>query len=277
MHCFYRVSESQASDICCQVSISVRALDIALDGVDCSLGSNPLMNTDEHPSAPASSSLSRSASAAIIVSITQNINGLLNAVISPSPITIYIRPSCFSIISFVNACVLPLQEELDAVHNYRRKIALQLRPQILAALSTPDDIKVGIDFCVVFSPGLDETDVGLDVRARADVDLRVHVGDVRFTLNVHRVTAAAAAGMAAAAAGMDLHSITHHIASVLALHLSGSMSGNIFGSPSLLSPSADTLSHALLHQAAALTLSQERGSFALSCSCRRSLAISRRP
>ena len=100
------------------------------------------------------------------------------------------------------------------------------RPQILAALSTPDDVKIGCDVCVVFAPGLADGNVGADVRARVDVDISVHVGDVGFDVKASQVAAYAAVNTAAAAAGLSPHSLTHRIASVQSFRLRGSMSGS---------------------------------------------------
>lgn len=198
---------------------------MALDGVDCSVGSNPLLENHSAQSSAVQSSTSTEFSVAVTVSITQHVNGLLTAAIAPSPVTLYVRPTSANVISFLQACIKPVQQNLDSVHNYRRELALLRRPQILAALSTPDDVKIGCDVCVVFAPGLADGNVGADVHARVDVDVSVCVGDVRFDVKARQVAASAAVDMAAAAAGLAPHSITHHIASIQSLRLRGSMSG----------------------------------------------------
>jgi hypothetical protein len=198
---------------------------VALDGVDCSVGSNPLLENNSGQSGAVQSSASTESPVAVTVSITQHVNGLLTAAIAPSPVTLYVRPTSANVISFLQACIKPVQQNLDSVHNYRRELALQRRPQILAALSTPDDVKIGCDVCVVFAPGLADGNVGADVRARVDVDVSVCVGDVRFDVKARQVAASAAVDMAAAAAGLTPHSITHHIASIQSFRLRGSMSG----------------------------------------------------
>ncbi len=203
---------------------------MVLDGVDCSVGSNPLLENYSARSAAESSSAAQSSSCsewpvAVTVSITQHINGLLTAAIAPSAVTLHVRPSSSNVLLFLQACIKPVQQNLDSVHNYRRQLALQRRPQILAALSTPDDVKISCDICVVFAPGLGDGDVGADVRARVDADISVHVGDVRFDVKASEVTAHAAVNMTAAAAGLSPHSRTHRIASVQSLRLRGGMSG----------------------------------------------------
>ena len=194
------------------------------------MGSNPLLDVTTSQSSAQSSSTHQSSSPvisspAVIVSITQHNNGLLTAPLAPSPITLHVRPTSSNAVSFLQACITPLQQNLDSVHNYRRAIALQLRPQILAALSTPDDVKIGCDMCIVLAPDLDEAAVGLDVRARVDACLSVRVGDVRFDVDVKRIAAAAAIDTAAAAAGLSSHSLTHHVLSLPSLRLRGSVSG----------------------------------------------------
>jgi hypothetical protein len=211
----------------------VGALDVALDGIDCSLGSNPLLENSLTQSSTASMEPTEP-SVALTVSITQHINGLLTSSISPRPVILHIRPTATNVISFLQACIKPLQQNLDSVHNYRRTIALKLRPQILAALSTPDDVKFGCDICIVAAPGLDEHNVGIDLRARVDVDLRVHVGDTRFDVRANGIAAAAAVDMAAAAAGLASHSVTNRIAHIETLQLTGNMSGAFIYHPLLL-------------------------------------------
>jgi hypothetical protein len=86
-------------------------------------------------------------------------------------------------------------------------------------------VKIACDLCVVAAPGLGESNVGIDMRARLDADFRVHVDDVRFEVSLQRIAAAAAVDMAAAAAGLAPHAITNRIAHVQSLGLSGSLSG----------------------------------------------------
>ncbi len=213
-----------------QVSIFVNALDVALDGVDCSVGSNPLIETCGDRSAVDPLNASQSADMlpslfAVTASITQQINGLLNAAISVSPVTIFVRPSAANVASFLQACSQSINQNLHPVHNYRRMLALNHRPQILAALSTPDDVKIGCDICVVVAPGLDNGDVGLDVRTRIDVDLSIYVEDVQFQVKARRIAVAAAVDLDSAAAGFVSHEVTNHIASIQAVDLNGRMSG----------------------------------------------------
>jgi hypothetical protein len=219
-------------DLLHQVGIFVNALDVALDGVDCSVGSNPLLETLPRQSTTTSSASSDSSSppappVAVTASITQQINGLLNAAISCSPVTIFVRPSSSNVASFLQACSQSINQNLHPVHNYRRKLALQCRPQILAALSTPDDVKIGCDICVVAAAGLDDSDVGLDFRARFDVDVSVYVEDVRFKVKCKHIAVAAAVDMAYAAAGLSAHKVTNHIASIKTVDLNGSVLGTV--------------------------------------------------
>lgn len=204
-------------------------MDVALDGVDCSVGSNPLLETLPYSSATPSSNYSPPPPppVAVTVSITQHINGLLSAAISSSPIVVHVRPSASNITTFLQSCIGTIRQNLHSVHNYRRTLALQHRPQILAALSTPDDVKIGCDICVVAAPGLDDANVGLDFRALLDVNVRVHVEDIRFDAKVKRIAVAAAVDMASAAAGLSPHKVTNQIACIQAVDLRGSVSGAV--------------------------------------------------
>jgi hypothetical protein len=212
-----------------QVSIFVGALDVALDGIDCSIGSNPLLETLPYSSVTPSSNSSPPLPppVAVTVSITQHINGLLSAAISSSPIVVHVRPTASNILTFLQACIGSIQQNLHSVHNYRRTLALQHRPQILAALSTPDDVKIGCNICVVVAPGLDDANVGLDFRARLDVDVRVHVENTQFDAKIKRIAVAAAVDMASAAAGLSPHKVTNQIACIQAVDLRGSVSGAV--------------------------------------------------
>ncbi len=72
---------------------------------------------------------------------------------------------------------------------------------------------------------MDESNVGLDLRARLDVDMRIYVEDVRFDVRATGLAAAAAGDMAAAAAGLASHLVTNRIAHVETIRLTGSVSG----------------------------------------------------
>ena len=72
---------------------------------------------------------------------------------------------------------------------------------------------------------MDDSNVGLDVRARLDVDMRIYVEDVRFDVRATGLAAAAAVDMAAAAAGLASHLVTNRIAHVESIRLTGSSSG----------------------------------------------------